>query len=134
MQCYECKHFKRFISGPRGKIRGRCSLQNIIRDKAIRNGRQKVCKRYFELVKEGDHVMTLTDIDRIAQEYFDDKESTHEMDEVFEFAKKGILLAQVISGIKEKSNGSHDPIIIQTYKACLLTIDKIMKEAKNETL
>lgn len=32
--------------------------------------------------------MTREDIDRIASEYFDDKESEHEMDEIFDLAKK----------------------------------------------
>jgi len=32
--------------------------------------------------------MTREDIDRIASEYFDDKESEHEMDEVFDLAKR----------------------------------------------
>ena len=32
--------------------------------------------------------MRREDIDRIASEYFDDKESEHEMDEVFDLAKK----------------------------------------------
>ena len=34
--------------------------------------------------------MTREDIDRIASEYFNDKESEHEMDEVFDLAKKSI--------------------------------------------
>lgn len=34
--------------------------------------------------------MTREDIDRIASEYFDDKESEHEMDEVFDLAKKAL--------------------------------------------
>ena len=34
--------------------------------------------------------MTKEDIDRIASEYFDDKESEHEMDEVFDLAKKAL--------------------------------------------
>ena len=34
--------------------------------------------------------MTKEDIDRIASEYFDAKESEHEMEEVFDLAKKAI--------------------------------------------
>jgi hypothetical protein len=34
--------------------------------------------------------MTREDIDRIASEYFNDKESEHEMDEVFDLAKKAL--------------------------------------------
>ena len=34
--------------------------------------------------------MTRKDINRIASEYFDDKESEHEMDEVFDLAKKAL--------------------------------------------
>ncbi len=34
--------------------------------------------------------MTRGDVDRIASEYFDDKESEHEMDEVFYLAKKAL--------------------------------------------
>ena len=34
--------------------------------------------------------MTKEGIDRIASEYFDDKESEHEMDEVFDLAKKAL--------------------------------------------
>lgn len=34
--------------------------------------------------------MTKEDIDRIASEYFDDKESEHEMEEVFDLAEKAL--------------------------------------------
>jgi len=34
--------------------------------------------------------MTREDLDRIAQEYFDDRETEFEMDEVFDLAKKAI--------------------------------------------
>ena len=34
--------------------------------------------------------MTREDIDRIASDYFNDKESEHEMDEVFDLAKKAL--------------------------------------------
>lgn len=45
--------------------------------------------------------MTHEDIDRIAQEYFDDKESTHEMDEIFMLAKNGLLLNQLFAYVKQ---------------------------------
>lgn len=48
--------------------------------------------------------MTREDIDRIASEYFDDKESEHEMDEVFDLAKNALeeRKADVLEQISEE--------------------------------
>lgn len=54
--------------------------------------------------------MTREDIDRIALEYFDDKESEHEMDEVFDLAKKALeerkedMLDKIRSEIEQAAN------------------------------
>ncbi len=50
--------------------------------------------------------MTREDIDRIASEYFNDKESEHEMDEVFDLAKKALeerkedMFGEIIAGLR----------------------------------
>ena len=55
--------------------------------------------------------MTREDIDRIASEYFDDKESEHEMDEVFDLVKKALeerkddMLDKIREEIEELEEG-----------------------------
>lgn len=48
----------------------------------------RIIDKYKAEEKGGN--MIKEDIDRIASEYFDDKESEHEMDEVFDLAKKAL--------------------------------------------
>ena len=49
--------------------------------------------------------MTKEDIDRIASEYFNDKESEHEMDEVFDLAKRALekqMQEPIMAGEEDK--------------------------------
>lgn len=82
--------------------------------------------------------MTREDIDRIASEYFDDKESEHEMDEVFDLAKKALeeRKEDVLDKIRAEIEGL-------TYYWCevnpnsviydvLQIIDKYMIESEDE--
>lgn len=60
--------------------------------------------------------MTKEDIDRIASEYFDDKESEHEMDEVFYLAKKALKEQTPKTGhwvMPVQDDGMSDPIYYQ---------------------
>ena len=74
--------------------------------------------------------MTKEDIDRIASEYFDDKESEHEMDEVFDLAKKALeerkedVLEQIRAEIRAILTNSYDEGV---KEKALQIIDKYMK-------
>ena len=74
--------------------------------------------------------MTKEDIDRIASEYFDDKESEHEMDEVFDLAKKALeerkedVLEQIRAEISAILTNSYDEGV---KEKALQIIDKYMK-------
>ena len=90
--------------------------------------------------------MTKEDIDRIASEYFDDKESEHEMDEIFDLAKKALeerkevkmtngeiieQLENAIDLIKQDGKDWLDDRDIPILEACiksLTALDKIRAE------
>ena len=93
--------------------------------------------------------MIKEDIDRIASEYFDDKESEHEMDEVFDLAKKALekrkgvettngeiieQLENAIDLIKQDGKDWLDDRDIPILEACiksLIALDKIRAEIKD---
>ena len=59
--------------------------------------------------------MTRKDIDRIASEYFDDKESEHEMDEVFDLAKKALEHEPVLDKINKMKSEIADSLEFWDY-------------------
>ena len=77
--------------------------------------------------------MTREDIDRIASEYFNDKESEHEMDEVFDLAKKGLeerkadVLDQIRAEISAILTNSYDEGV---KEKALQIIDKYTAESE----
>lgn len=50
--CFECKHFKRLENGQRGSLKGSCKLKCSNSYQDWRYGRQKACRKYFELKGE----------------------------------------------------------------------------------
>ena len=79
--------------------------------------------------------MTREDIDRIASEYFDDKESEHEMDEVFYLAKKaleerkGDMLGKIRAEI---FNACCDDYYMPVYNLNCVKIFEIIDKYKEE--
>ena len=77
--------------------------------------------------------MTREDIDRIASEYFNDKESEHEMDEVFDLAKKG--LEERKADVLDKIRAEISAILTNSYdegvkEKALQIIDKYTAESE----
>lgn len=80
--------------------------------------------------------MTREDISRIASEYFDDKESEHEMDEVFDLAKKSLeerkedMLDKIRAEILVLDDADYD---FEGYYKAVTDALKIIDKYKAET-
>lgn len=85
--------------------------------------------------------MTKEDIDRIASEYFNDKESEHEMDEVFDLAKKALeerkedMLDKIKAEIEQIANEEqkYDQKWARGLQYSLCIIDKYREEQTDAT-
>lgn len=71
-------------------------------DKCICNTKDGYCQQedLEEVIPIESVACKNIDIDRIAQEYFDDRESEFEMDEIFVLAKKGLAINKIKEDIK----------------------------------
>ena len=51
-RCMDCKHFKRFIKGQKGAIKGGCRLKTTSSWIDMRYGKTRACKRFEEKEKK----------------------------------------------------------------------------------